>query len=150
MRKALALAILFSFASCLSYDSSSSDDDIASDNVFVLDNSVQTGADSKGEQSACEGILWKPESQKDGKLVILSRPGDVLQWSSICVKVLPIDGEPPVVEFGEYTGTEVFSKGTSQVWRFSMPGSAYDGRYEIEVDGERCEGIVADPADRND
>lgn len=155
--KKLVLITLFTSAlvllACqgLSYDNSSSDDDIASDNVLVFDNSIRYGEalDSDDIGTPCDGARWKPESEADGALVVLSKAGDIIPWESISASLAIPEEDGTVLEFAVYNGVSVFSDGPAQVWRFGMPGTAYDGRYEIEYDGKVCEGVVRDPGERN-
>lgn len=83
IRLILCFLLVSSFLGCLSYDSGSSDDDIASDNNTNIDNSV-SGDGSSGSLNRCaEEFVWKPECS-DGNLCILF-PSICPNFEKVCV-----------------------------------------------------------------
>lgn len=113
-------------------------------------NSIETDLDEENESdqlgSPCLlGILWKPVSQKDGKLVILSAVGDILFWSSVAV----VRAEDSGIEYCENFGLIEPDK-NRQVWRCSLPGEFYTGEVEIEFSNGVCATLISDPAVRED
>lgn len=143
------LLLVALLSSCTGYDSSSnkSETNVGNQNTTVVDNSVSGEGDGAFLGSPCEGALWKPVSEADGNLVIVSSPGDVVPWSSVAVfEVLEEGGEE--VEFCENAG--LLPEGDRQAWRCSKPGEFYTGEFIIEADGESCTAIVRNPDERND
>jgi hypothetical protein len=105
---------------------------------------VESDADELLEASPCESLLWKPISESDGNLAILSDFGDVRQWSSVTV----YDATEGEVEFCRFSG--LTPEADRQIWRCSQPGEFYTGEFDIEFSGEKCSGQVEDPSARND
>ena len=146
------ISLLFLFATlpgCLSYDSGSSDDDIASDNNIITDNSITSDSQEQLENSPCESVLWKPVSEKDGNLVLVFDPQFTIPFNSVEV-VHVEESEEKVEEETEFCEFSAFDDSGRQVWRCSRPGAEYTGDYCIEYGTEKCSGSVEDPADRND
>lgn len=69
-----------------------------------------------------QGFLWRPQSENDGKLVILLPQ----QYSHIAVAVeLHTNSVPATttfIEIGNYTG---LANGNRSHWRYSQPGGNY-------------------------
>jgi hypothetical protein len=151
MRVLLALCLAL-FTSCgVDYNSgrNSSGNGDNRDNI-AIDNSVTGVADAKPTtRNPCEGVLWKPVSQSDGALVFVGEEGDLLTWDSVAVFTAPTEESESQIEFCEYAGL-LEPKAIQQVWRCSLPGENYTGEFEIEFDGEVCEGEVKEPGERND
>lgn len=105
---------------------------------------VESDSEELLEASPCDALLWKPVSESDGNLAILSDFGDVRQWSSVAV----YDATAGDVEFCEFSG--LTPEADRQIWRCSQPGEFYTGEFDIEFSGEKCSGAVEDPAERND
>lgn len=142
----LLVALLFN--GCTGYDSSSSQSEnvVGSQNTTVVDNSV-SGEGEAFAESPCEGALWKPVSEADGALVIVSSPGDVVPWSSVQVFHVRESGSIES-EYCENAG--LLPEGDRQAWRCSRPGEEYTGEFIIEARGESCTAVVREPGERND
>ncbi|HMO79081.1 MAG TPA: hypothetical protein PKA96_02780, partial [Candidatus Paceibacterota bacterium] len=72
-------------------------------------------------QSGSSTFLWKPESENDGKLVVLlpsSLRGDI---NKVCIKNINLE----VIECGRFTGDT--ANGRRPHYRFSKPGAGYGG-----------------------
>ena len=121
MRIVLCSLLVAALSSCTGYDSSSSSSEtiVGSQNTTVVDNSVSGAAEDAFLGSPCEGALWKPISESDGNLVIVSAPGDVVPWSSVQVFQVNESGST-TAEFCENAG--LLPEGDRQAWRCSRPG----------------------------
>lgn len=152
---------------CLGYDSAksstntnsnndSSGQDNSNNNDNSHDNNNSNGNDdgtggsgvnadcSSGPLTASEfPFIWKPISESDGNLVIVfDETKYPVQFISVKVGIA---GSTELEE-----GRPIRLDDGRQGWRFSKPGSAYSGRIFIEDEGQECEGIVADPANRDE
>lgn len=152
LKAAACLALAVNLCSCLaSYDSGSDqeDNDIASDNVVITDNSV-SDSEELLEDSPCDSLIWKPESEKDGNLALIFDAMFTTPFNALEVRreVMEEDAE---TEFEtEFCALSSFDENGRQVWRCSMPGEAYTGEFRVEFGTESCEGEVANPAERSE
>lgn len=157
LKAAACLALAVNLCSCLaSYDSGSreEDNDVASDNVVITDNSVTDGEELL-EASPCDRPLWKPISEKDGNLAMVFPVEFSIPFSSIQVtRAVEVEDEAEEVarveEETEFLTFSSFSEEGEQTWRGLAPGSEYTGSYVIDYSGESCSGEVQDPNIRTD
>ena len=121
-------------------------------NISNIDNSINNPENDSpnGQNPNCSGIngidgsggfLWKPEGENTGNLVVLFPSEFTDRFLSV---VATIAGD---FEEGTFTG---FSNGDRQTWRFSKPGSAYDGKLIVDANNQECVWQVANPSDRQD
>ena len=89
-----------------------------------------------------DGFLWKPVSESDGNLVVLF-PRE-FEAVFLEVQVFTSGGQS---ESGRFTG---FANGNRQHWRFSMPGSSYDGTVVATSLNGECVWTVSNPSGRQD
>lgn len=164
----LLVATLFSGCGTFKgYDSSSSNEStqalVGSQNNTVVDNSTNGGSGSstlKGTPCKCivkdengvEKIVeptWKPESERDGSLALVSCPGDIIKWTRAYVYRAVEEGEAEI-EYLENTSVDTEDE-LRQTWRGELPGGEYTGQFTIEYgSGEKCEGFNPNPSERND
>lgn len=93
-----------------------------------------------------EGFLFKPESESDGKLVVLLPAMLTGQIESVVLK----DLNDQELESGRYTSV---ANGGREHYRFSKPGGEYEGPLMVEVrykDGATTKYSIEDPAKRYD
>ena len=91
------------------------------------DNPITTNAPS-GQSLSESSIVWKPVSEGDGRLVILTPPGT----DSADVSIEDMNGQ--VIDTGRNTGR---TNGNRFTYRFSMPGSGYETAAFLNVGGIR-------------
>lgn len=98
------------FCSMMAFTGCSSDDD---------SSAAGSAADINGT-----GIVWKPVSEGDGKLVVLIPSS----YSKVAVAVVSTDGD--TVDTGRYVGR---TNGSRPTYRFSKPGSGYPSPCVLQV-----------------
>ena len=91
------------------------------------DNPINTNAPT-GQSLSESSIVWKPVSEGDGRLVILTPPGT----DSADVSIEDMNGQ--VIDTGRNTGR---TNGNRFTYRFSMPGSGYETAAFLNVGGIR-------------
>jgi len=96
------------------------------------------------------GFLWKPESDNDGKLVVLL-PASI---SNSIEKVILKDLEGNEIESGNFTGlANADNEGERAHYRFSKSGGSYPDGVTVEVtltNGETVSYTVSDSSERCD
>jgi hypothetical protein len=83
------------------------------------------------------GFLWKPRSDSNGNLVVLTEPGMNGQISN--VQIVGPDGQ--VLGTGNYTGIHNGNRGH---WRFDKPGGGYPAGSRTVVNFDRGGGVYYD------
>lgn len=139
----LVVSFIFIFSGCFgSYENNSSSSEQNESSKNNIDNSIHG---SEKTDVVCEGLIWKPFSDKDGNLVVLSLEGDVLnQWEDVSVFFKDVDGDTE--ELLVFSG--LGEKGNQQVWRGKSPGSEYTGVVNVYVEGKTCTYTVNNPSVR--
>lgn len=156
----IIIAALFAFfinacGNSLDYQGNSSNDD-NSVNDSYNDNSVNGSASPRpsgipGVNPLCtevmgvdgaEGFLFKPVSESDGNLVVLF-PKEFTK-PFLKVEITTLLG---VVEEGVFSSV---GNGDRMHYRFSMPGSFYQGRIVAFDDNQECVWEVTDTSVRQD
>ncbi len=170
MRIGIYLLLAATLSSCgtfKGYDSSTSNENsqalVGSQNNTIVDNSTNGGSGSsslKGTPCECivkdeNGVekivkpLWKPESETDGALALVSCPGDIIKWEKAYVYRATEEGEAEI-EYLVNTSVDTEEE-LRQTWRAELPGGEYTGQYTIEYgNGEKCEDFNPNPSERND
>lgn len=117
-----------------------SSDNSVNNDIILAEDFFEDDADCSGliqGQDGSGGFLWKPESEKDGNLVVLF-PAEYDE-PFVAVFVETIGAE---IEAGEFDG---FSNPNRQTWRFSSPGSAYTGTVRADLGTQECVWQVGRP-----
>lgn len=150
----LLLSLLLLIPACdfsaVNKELSSQDNDITN-----IDNSINNSDESEptfGSNPQCSqgtnsidgpgGFLWKPESEGDGKLVLLFPTEFITQFLNVLME--RVEG---TFENATFTG---FSNGARQTWRGQSTGIAYTGRVVVDAGNQECEWVVPDPTVRQD
>lgn len=97
---------------------------------------VSVGSSSTGEDACDVRFLWKPESESDGKLVVLFEKG--VYFDEVWAENL-LGGFDP----GNYVG---LTNGGRATYRFSEKGSEYTGL----LLADDCEFMVEQPEEREE
>ncbi len=148
---ATCLLLVATLCSCLAYDSGSDteDNDIASNNNIITDNSVQSDSEEVLEGDPCELVIWKPESEKDGNLALIFDAVFTIQFDSVQAVQLNQEGEI-VSEDPEFLTFSSYDENGRQIWRGMKPGADYTGVFQVEYGTEFCQGEVKDPEERSE
>lgn len=146
IRVTLLVLLLLSACSLDVGNSSSEDEDNDITTIDNSDNSNSGRADvlcvGVGSVDGAGGFLWKPQSQKDGALVVLFPKEYDEEFLS--VEAERLDGD---FDAGTFDG---FTNGARQTWRFPDVGSAYTGRLYVDAGNQECAWRVTDPAEIQD
>lgn len=140
MKTLLLISFLF-LAACGGLDVGNSSKNSEDDNSTNINDSFNE-LESSEKEKCPEAVLWKPISESDGNLVLLFPASFKKAFEAVFV--YDLEG---LVESGEFAG---FTNGARQTWRFSKPGSEYDGEIEIETGEETCELSVKEPGERSE
>jgi len=97
-------------------------------------SSTETASVASPEQA---GIVWKPVSESDGNLVILTPSS----FDSASVTIT--DAEGNVIDTGRSMGR---TNGNRHTYRFSMPGAGYGSNVYLNIGSRRY--LITDPAAR--
>lgn len=111
------------------------------------DGDTRAPIDKGGVLRGRAGFLWKPESDKDGKLAILLPPQ--LLGLVKNVSIISADGKT-IVEQGRYAGS---GNGGREHFRFSRPGGAFEDGSTVLItmkDGSRKNVKIGETSVRNE
>lgn len=124
-----------------------SQDGDSEDTTIISNDTSESGSGNLGDNPRCPavgsldgagGFLWKPESEKDGNLVILFPKEYVTPFLTVLAFK-----ENGTADSGAFTG---FTNDDRQTWRFPLRGSEYTGRVLVDAGDQECEWFVPDPS----